>query len=148
MSSQVHARRAPALTTALALACAALVCAAAGPCRAESERTHAAMLTLSEKDDGRSVNLKIGDDLEVTLPENATTGYRWAVDHIDGSVVDLGSTQPHYPSGGAVGSGGRVTFVFRGDKPGTGAIALKQWRPWEGDSSVVGRFRVEVRVLP
>ncbi len=106
------------------------------------------MVTLSEKDDGRSVDLKVGDDLEVTLPENATTGYRWAVDHIDGPVVNLVSTRPHDPSGGAVGSGGLVSFVFRGEKPATGAIALKQWRPWEGDSSVVGRFRAEVCVQP
>ena len=106
------------------------------------------MLTLSEKDDGRSIDLKLGDDLEVRLPENATTGYRWAVDRTDGAVVNLVSTRPNYPSGGAVGSGGQVSFVFRGGKPGMGAIVIKQWRPWEGDSSVVGRFHVEVRVQP
>ena len=104
------------------------------------------MLTLSEKDDGRSIDLTVGDDIEVSLPENATTGYRWAVDRTDDAVVNLVSTRPNYPSGGAVGSGGQVSFVFRGGKPGTGAIALKQWRPWEGDLSIVGRFRVEVHV--
>jgi inhibitor of cysteine peptidase len=105
------------------------------------------MLNLSEKDNGRSVDLKVGAELEVTLPENATTGYRWAVDHAD-DIVSLVSSQPVRPSSAALGAGGGASFTFRAERPGTGALALKNGRSWEGDSSVVGRFRVEVNVQP
>ena len=105
------------------------------------------MVNLSEKDNGRSVELKVGGVLEVTLPQNASTGYHWAVDHVD-DVVSLTASQPIRPSSDAPGAGGGVSFTFRGEKPGAGAIALKNARSWEGDSSVAGRFRVEVHVQP
>jgi len=34
--------------------------------------------TLTEVDDGRTIAAKVGDTIELVLPENATTGYRWA----------------------------------------------------------------------
>ena len=46
----------------------------------------------------------------------------------------------------AVGSGGDVTFSFKAKARGTGDIALKHWRDWEGESSVVGRFRLHVKI--
>ncbi len=131
--------RARKLAGLFALAGAAIVCAA------QDGGASSAKLTLTEKDNDRSVGIRVGDEVEVTLPENASTGYRWATDRTDGEVVDFVSTQPHYP-GGAVGSGGWVSFLFRGKSAGTGEIALKPWRSWEGDSSLVARFRVEVRV--
>jgi len=39
-----------------------------------------------------------------------------------------------------------VSFTFRAKK--SGEIALKNWRHWEGDSSVTNRFRVRLRIEP
>jgi inhibitor of cysteine peptidase len=36
----------------------------------------AAMLSFSENDDGRTAEVRVGETVEVTLPENASTGYR------------------------------------------------------------------------
>lgn len=105
------------------------------------------MQMLTEADDGRTVELHVGDAVRVTLPENATTGYRWEVDHLDAGVVASEGSEPHYP-GGAIGAGGTVTFAFKAQKAGTGEVALKYWRRFEGDSSIVRRFRINLSVKP
>jgi inhibitor of cysteine peptidase len=104
------------------------------------------MLSLTEADDGRTVEAGVGDTIRVSLPENAGGGYRWDIERVDGAIEKAGS-QPHYPSD-AVGSGGMMTFVFMAKKAGSGEIVLKNWRSFEGDASVQQRFRVRVRVKP
>jgi inhibitor of cysteine peptidase len=98
-----------------------------------------AMQSLTEADNERTVDLRVGESVRLTLPENATTGYRWTVDHFDREVVDPAGSEPHY-AGGAVGSAGNVTFDFTAKKAGSGEVALKYWRHFEGDGSIVKRF--------
>jgi inhibitor of cysteine peptidase len=115
--------------------------------RAYAEKASKAMLSLVETDNGRTVDIALGDTVQVTLPENATTGYRWAVDRYDEEFIELLGTEPRYTAN-AVGSGGTVAFTFQGKMAGTGEVALKHWRHWEGDSSVTNRFRIRLRVQP
>jgi inhibitor of cysteine peptidase len=106
-----------------------------------------AMQSLTEADNERTVDLRVGESVRLTLPENATTGYRWAIDHFDREVVDPAGSEPHY-AGGAVGSAGNVTFDFTAKKAGSGEVALKYWRHFEGDGSVVKRFSFRLNVQP
>src|SRR5882762_4265843 len=110
----------------------------------ETGKVHA-MLSLTEADNDRTVTLHVGATLRISLPENATTGYRWAIDRIDEDVIEALGSEPHY-QGKAVGSGGQVAFTFRAKKAGSGEIVLKNWRHFEGDASVIKRFRVRVEV--
>lgn len=105
------------------------------------------MLTLGEQDNGRRVPARAGDVVEVRLPENATTGYRWALDSQDGAVIQAQDTAANYPSA-AVGSGGEAIFRFRVVGAGSASLALKSWRHWEGDKSVVQRFAVTIDATP
>jgi len=102
---------------------------------------------LTERDHNRSVELHVGEAVSVTLPENATTGYRWVIETVDPQLIEARALQPKYP-GNAIGSGGEVEWSFLAKAPGTTSIALKQWRHWEGDASVTERFRIQVRILP
>ena len=102
-----------------------------------------AMQSLTEADNERTVELRVGESVRLTLPENATTGYRWAVDRLDRDVVEEAGSEPH-PSGGAIGSAGNVTFDFTAKKAGRGEVALKYWRHFEGEGSVVKRFRIRL----
>jgi inhibitor of cysteine peptidase len=104
-----------------------------------------AMLTLTENDNDRAVELRVGDSVHISLSENATTGYRWAIEHLDESLIEAIGSEPQYKSG-AIGSGGQVTFRFRATKAGNSEIALKNWRHFEGDGSVTKRFRVRLLV--
>jgi inhibitor of cysteine peptidase len=135
------------LARASALAGAWFMCSpAAGSC-AYAEEAPKTMLSLVARDSGRTIDIGSGETVQITLPENATTGYRWAIDHYDEEFIKALASEPHYPAK-AVGSGGEVAFLFQGTKTGTGEIVLKQWRQWLGDSSVVARFRVRLNVQP
>lgn len=111
---------------------------------AEAAETTVTMLSLSEADNGRTVDLRVGQEVRITLPENATTGYRWEIDEYDAECIEVVSTEPEYKSK-SIGSGGEVEFTFRAKVAGGGEIALKHWRRFQGDSSITGRFRVKVR---
>jgi hypothetical protein len=96
------------------------------------------MPILTEADNNRTVDIKVLEEFEVGLLEE--TGERWVVESHKGEFVALTALK----SAGALRSFGRVSFVFRGKKAGTEEIALMHNR----GSSVLHRFRVEVRVKP
>jgi inhibitor of cysteine peptidase len=103
------------------------------------------MLLLTANDNDRTVEVRNGETFRLTLPENATTGFRWAIDRIDREYVREISDVANYPAS-ALGAGGQITFEFVTTKPGECEIVLKRWRHWEGDSSIAERFRILVRV--
>ena len=105
------------------------------------------MLLLTQTDNDRTAEVHIGDSVRINLPENATTGFRWAIDRYDEQLFEMVATEPNYPKN-SIGSGGEVSFIFRAKNPGSGEIVLKNWRHWEGDSSVTNRFRVRLLIEP
>ena len=100
-------------------------------------------LTLTLDDDYRTIELQPGSRITVRLPENPTTGFRWHVDRIEGDVEQLDDS---YEPGASplIGGGGIRQFRFQFQGPGGAEIALKEWQPWEGESSVNNRFRAEL----
>jgi hypothetical protein len=64
-------------------------------------------ITLTEHDDGASIRARVGDTIEIHLPENATTRYRSELDELDERVFDLTEAGTDYPSK-AIGSGGEA----------------------------------------
>jgi inhibitor of cysteine peptidase len=105
----------------------------------------APMLLLTEADNGRTAEMRAGDTVRISLPENASTGYRWAIDHVDGGAVEATGSEPQYSST-AVGSGGRAVFTFAAKQAGNSELVLKNWRHFEGDASVQERYRVRIKV--
>lgn len=102
---------------------------------------------LTEADNGSTVDVGVGDQIIVTLPENPTTGYLWAVDQVDQAMLTLqASDYVSSDSPGATGSGGQRTFTFVAEQAGATDLQLKNWRDWEGDSSIVERFSLTVRI--
>ncbi|MBS0300199.1 MAG: protease inhibitor I42 family protein [Gammaproteobacteria bacterium] len=131
------------LVTALVAVC--LVYATGAACESILEKTFPPMLLVAEKDNERTIDVRLGERIRINLPENATTGYRWAIDRFDEEFIETIATEPHYTSD-AVGSGGEIEFVFQGKKTGSGEIVLKHWRHWEGDSSITQRFLLRCNV--
>ena len=136
----------PELVRVTALLGAILLLHVSGAVAAETGKADA-MQSLTEADNGRTVDLRVGESVRLTLPENATTGYRWTVDHFDREVVDPAGSEPHY-AGGAVGSAGQIMFDFKAKKAGSGEVALKYWRHFEGDGSIAKRFSVRINAKP
>ena len=100
-----------------------------------------------ETDNGTTLDIGLNETVRITLPENATTGYVWTVERYDKEHINELPAEAHYPQG-LVGTGGEIVFIFQGKKTGTGDIMLKQWRSWESDSSIIGRFNIKIKVLP
>lgn len=102
---------------------------------------------LTEADNGKTVELRAGDEVVLRLPENATTGYRWAVDAADGNLVEVKEGE-YLARSNAVGSGGQAQWIIYAKAVGTTPIKLKRWRHWEGERSVVERFEFTLRIVP
>jgi predicted secreted protein len=84
---------------------------------------------ISKKDNGVNVHLKAGDLLEIALPENATTGYKWLLPGMN----DIRVKERFQPQeAGIPGSGGTAYFELAPQqKMNARKIILKYQRPWE-----------------
>lgn len=112
---------------------------------------------LQASDDGRRVAARVGDEVVVTLEENATTGYRWVATgagEVLTVVADGYATSPSepVPEPGAtpaepvVGQGGNREFRFAATSRGTVALVLTLKHEWEDDSTGIARWTVSVDV--
>jgi len=101
--------------------------------------------TATESENGKAVNIRAGDILEVRLHENATTGYRWALDAVDSPLVKVHEAQYSSPSS-SVGGSGEVTWRIEARAPGSLEIKLKLWRSWEGEKSIQKRFGITLTI--
>ena len=102
---------------------------------------------LTSADKGKTINLRVGAEATLRLPENPSTGYRWTIDAADWNVAEI-REEAYEPSSEAVGGGGEAQWLMKAKAPGATTIKLKRWRQWEGEGSVVERFELTLRVSP
>lgn len=119
------------LTGALATGCAQKL---AGP------------IELTQKDDGSTQTLPVGQALRISLESNPTTGYRWDVDGaVPPQLRQVG--EPTYTAGStAIGAGGTEVWTFEGATVGSGTLTLKYWRSFEPTTPPISTFEVKVNV--
>lgn len=110
-----------------------------------------ATITLTNADNERLLEAHPGDENLLLLAETATTGYRWHVGQAEGGIglQSDGYQTPEQTEGKGIqfGRGGIRRYRFRVVAPGTFRLALKNWREWEGEGSVLERFAVTVRAF-
>jgi inhibitor of cysteine peptidase len=97
-------------------------------------------VVLGPGDRGSSVEARVGDAIVVELPENPTTGYRWAFHRIDSGVLVLEASNFKSPPGVAMGASGQRSLLLRVTGEGRAEVELKLWRDWEGEESAVDRY--------
>ena len=102
--------------------------------------------TLSEEDAGSTVQLSVGEWMEVVLDGNPTTGFLWETAAADASVLrQLG--EPDFESDTELlGSGGKFTFRFEAVASGQTLLQLVYLRPWETAVQPAKTFEVTVMV--
>jgi inhibitor of cysteine peptidase len=103
-------------------------------------------VTLGEKDAGRTVELRAGQALEITLPGNPTTGYLWEVASVDAAVLKAVGEPQFKADSSAVGSGGQITLRFEAASAGQTALQLIYHRSFEKDVPPAKTFEVTVVV--
>jgi predicted secreted protein len=100
-------------------------------------------MMLSEQDRGRSVEVPRDSVITLRLKENPTTGYLWSVEATNG----LELVGDRFEEGGpAIGAAGARVFQFRTPRAGLHKLRLKNWREWEGETSVIDRFDANIIV--
>jgi inhibitor of cysteine peptidase len=100
---------------------------------------------VSSERNGARITIHVGDVIALHLPENATTGYRWAITSLDEARFVLEDSGYH-AQGHGVGSGGEAYWNLRARTAGRSRIELVNRREWEGDRSIIDRFAIDVEV--
>jgi inhibitor of cysteine peptidase len=82
------------------------------------------MEQLDESSDGRELELSVGQEFELHLNENPTTGFRWRVSADGAPACLLIKDEFHAPAENRPGQGGRHVWQFRAAQSGQSQIAL------------------------
>jgi inhibitor of cysteine peptidase len=105
-----------------------------------------AQLQFDQSRNGGTATAQIGDLIEIRLPENPTTGYRWQLPPLDGgATVELESDE-YDVSSPAVGSGGLRRLSFRAVREGACTIDLHYRRSWEKQAADSFTMTIDVAV--
>jgi len=107
----------------------------------------AKQVTLTAKDNGSQVDVKVGGQMVIALDSNPSTGYTWEAKDLDTSMFEqVGDPMFSSSNPGLVGSGGTLTLTFKSLKAGTAALKLVYHRPWETGVDPIDTFAVTVTV--
>jgi inhibitor of cysteine peptidase len=97
-------------------------------------------------DAGRTINLRIGDCLNIVLNGNPTTGYIWEESSRTAPVLKQYKRMEFVPQSKLIGAGGKCTFYYKAVARGTTELKLVYRRPWEKKVPPLRAFAVKVTV--
>ena len=101
---------------------------------------------IDDKSAGRSVEMRAGGTLDVSLEGNPTTGYMWEAASVDSAVLKQVGEREFTSNSQALGAGGNVRFRFRAVAPGQTRLKLIYHRPFEKNVPPEKTFEVNVVV--
>jgi inhibitor of cysteine peptidase len=87
----------------------------------------------------------VGDTIKLSLPENPTTGYRWAIIGNGAPICEV-KTDDFSPGDQKPGAGGTRSLAFAVRKAGEATITLRNQRKW-GDADSGHDFTLNVRAV-
>jgi inhibitor of cysteine peptidase len=105
-----------------------------------------ATLHVDERADGGECRPVLGQRLEVVLPENPTTGFRWHLVDDGRPVVTLSDDRFDTP-GRAPGQGGNRRWTFDAVRPGRTVIRAVYRRSWQPANPSQRSFSITVIVV-
>ena len=100
--------------------------------------------TLNLDDDGMRIDLDTGDEVELILPGNPSTGYQWVVTEAP-SILEQMDEAEFVAESDLIGAGGEFHFRFIATEPGTAQLVLVYERPFE-EAEPLDAFEIEVTV--
>ena len=96
---------------------------------------------------GSSIELRVGQELQVKLRYTAGTGYVWEASDNDGTVLQQIGTPRNIPDEpGVIGGTGTQVDTFKAAGTGTVELKMVYRRPWETDVAPAKTFQVSVSV--
>jgi predicted secreted protein len=103
-------------------------------------------ISISEKDNKRSIKVSLDTILVVSLSENPTAGFQWRIETSSHDVLTLEADDFSVKSGGGVGGGGVRRFQFRTIAVGHTAIRAKYRRSWDSEEEADHEFALDISV--
>jgi inhibitor of cysteine peptidase len=102
-------------------------------------------MKLTENDSGKTVELQVGDELEIALPANPTTGYVWEVSSVDSVVLKLDKSD-FFVGDKMIGSGGTTVMKLHAITSGSSSVKLIYHRPFERNKPPLKNFSIHVQI--
>ena len=98
-------------------------------------------------DRNQRFTVDVGDDFQVVLESNMTTGYGWQLEApLDGRVLELLGDRYEAPNSDLAGAAGHQVFDFRAVGDGSTFIRLWYIRPFDDPPDPADRAQFEVIV--
>ena len=109
------------------------------------QKSASSVVTITDEDNGKDIDLPAGDTLVLRLKSNPSTGYSWA---IKGDALPLrlvkSSTKKNAQTGHAVGAPVTQEFRLTAVSAGMASLTLEYRRPWEYNVTPAKTFNVKV----
>ena len=105
-------------------------------------------ITIKENNQKEKYTIKKGDNVEVVLNANPSTGYRWQIVNIDNSkleIVDESYTATQVKRD-IVGRGGNKVYLFNAIEEGSTIVEFEYSRPFEKDIPPNKKFYVNLDI--
>ena len=103
-------------------------------------------VTITEQDAGKTIELKAGDTLLISLEGNMTTGYSWIPASQDPVLLEQIGDVAVTPVSDAVGASGTIVLTFKAITAGQTTLHLDYKRSWEENVPPAQTFEVTVVV--
>jgi inhibitor of cysteine peptidase len=104
-------------------------------------------MRLTDADNKKTVKLAVGKSFDVALKGNASTGFQWKVEKIEGDGIKQKGKVDYVPDKHPermVGYGGTYVLHFNVAKAAKTKIRLAYVRPWEKDKPPEKSFEVGI----
>jgi predicted secreted protein len=100
---------------------------------------------------GKKVELRVGDEINIELVGAGGTGYWWYFDKLDLGLFEFVGEETRVAGKGEKEMTGRPVigiWKLRAKKAGRSFIRMKCYRAWEKSSKAINQFEVSVNIRP
>ncbi|MEM8549962.1 MAG: protease inhibitor I42 family protein [Verrucomicrobiota bacterium] len=110
--------------------------------------------TIGLASNGEQLNLRVGDTLNVSLPQNPTTGYSWnSIGVMDGVLTRQGNAQTKSLTTDGnnpqlIGAPSETVWTYQATEAGEAKLEYEYVRSWEKNTQPSKVFTVKVIVSP
>jgi len=108
-------------------------------------------ITIDINSNGKKIELKVGDEIQIELEGIGSTGYWWYFDKLDDDLFELISEDRRVIAGEREDVAGRPVigiWKLRMKRPGSSIIRMKYYRVWEGGDKAINQFEIGVNINP
>jgi len=109
-------------------------------CQTSSTNT----ISISEQDAGKTIDLKTGDLLEISLNGNITTGFNWVPADQDPVLLEQVGEVEVTPASDQLGAPGVIVLTFKAISQGQTNLRLEYKQPWDENTTPEETFEITV----